>query len=436
MNKQLFHLCNIPKASAFRLNGIPAQAFLRRGELEVRCKATVHWDVTRELRAVLLDEGDTLVPLLKHCGPVPGSLALEFKDPLLFNWQMSFPDLFVARINSSHCRNKLPQCSVEFYQPLKDVLLKSPSPQTVVNYRYWLPNFIFNGTTQLGRYRKKSIGDSFVVQHNKKELKFRQVADHKKIADRLKNREIHSAITSVIEIQNVMGKEHEKMEKEIPLICQLIEAFYGLKIRPLARAGYDKQGKMQELLFYRMGVSSFGQGEPKLMGNKIDKLLWENFLEGILPGFLAGADKHQLPVACWQMVEARRLCVPSCMAVLFMSLESMATAYLQEIGANIGWTTPIDHKLNLCNKELHCFPKRLTKELEDIRKKLRNPLFHQGRTEKSSTSENWKLNHDLFDACAALMASICNYRGKIGYTCADWRGITVDEYAAGVTQNI
>lgn len=430
LNPKHLKLHNIPVASSFRLNSLPGHVVIKDETNRAECEATVNWDIMGNLEIRAFAEGDDLTPWMNR-HQAPGTARMVLTCQHLDVWSVMFSPLSIAGCESKQRKGETQKQSLLLSQPPADVKIAAPETYKCRHYRYWVPNFLFDGTTQLGKYRNRGMLDSFSFNAKGREYAFRHVADYKKIETKLKSTRSGSFITDVLEVHDVEPETENDLENDVRLLFHLMEAIYGLKIRPVVRAGYDKEENLTELLFYRTHAEAFRQPFPEFMANRMNVIGWPEFLQGILPGYFDNADKLGLTTACWQMVEARKLCVPSCMALLLMALENMATAYLNDADKGVKWDVPIDHKLNRCNKSLRCFPRRFTKELPSIRQSLRNPLFHQGHTGRGITKQTIRLKDDLFDACIALLAAICGFRGKISFICATWDGITLDEYAAG-----
>jgi len=282
MNASLLKLGNIPKASAFRLRNVAGRAVLRHAETETTGQAKVSWLPNQDLTVEVTAEGDVLAPWC-GIGDQPGTLEVTLESRHLDGWSLTFGQLCVTRTAAQSPIGAGRSRSIHFAQPVENVLMSARGADSPTHFRYWVPNFPFDGTDQLGRYRNRGMLDAFTFDHAGQSFAFRQVADRDPVGQHLREGRFPAAITCVLEAKDVT--DISRLEETVRAVSTIMEAYEGSRIRPLVRAGYNPAGRLVQLLFYRAGTIRFQRCQA-LAANRMNVITWKELIEGMLPGFL------------------------------------------------------------------------------------------------------------------------------------------------------
>jgi hypothetical protein len=437
MDRRLLKLGNLPNASGFRLRNVLAEGIVVQTATErsVECQMHIGWDAGKWMQFACAKPGDDLLPFYTHLWKWEVDVSATILSGVFQGWCLSTScakaktgrlsnDIHRGR-NVSVTYEHAPHQYVHLYPPKG----KEPEKKNDILV-YWLPNFIFDGLIETSQFRKKRILDGFRFIYGKNQIVFRQIADRKEVVERLKAKTLASTITAVMEVRGTLCLNASFRTAFERSLFSLVEAMEGCRVRPVAMARYSSEGRLKSIA-WRPDHAADYYPHRFLVANRPGTCSWSGFLATALPGFMKYRKKMGLPSACWQMVEARSsLCVPSSLAILLMCLENLSARYLHSQGVSMK-RAPLEHKLNRTHKTLKCFPKWFRRSLGESREDIRNPLFHEGRTDEQRFQKLMEYRLQLLNACAAMLCAICDYRGPIVF--ADLRRgqrvMTIDEYA-------
>jgi hypothetical protein len=421
MHKKHLTLGNLPKSNAFAVKDLPAKVKVTHlaDNHKVHCALKMQWHPSRRLQLVCQDSGEALKPFEKL--GTKARIEGEITDGALAGWRFLAPVAHSRRSQFSWKRGSPIQRQVWFVQePQTYVELIAPAceeePAQDDVLCYWIPGFSFQGVLETSKLRKRKRLDGFRFSVDGNEFIFRQLPDHKEVADLFENSDILCAITTVMEARGPICRQSNPDGEAIGCLFSLISALWGFWVHPLACARYQSDKKLKRLTFFprsgrphhphRSFINVFVRDQRLVSG-------WPEYLETTLPNFIRMQKDMKLRSICRQLVEAQYgVVVETRVSILLMCLEQICTRYLVGKGMNI-LTAPLQDKANHCNKDLRCLSKGFRKQLPTFRNNLRNALFHEGATYESDTMKLYGISLEMLNASILLLSAVCGYRGDL-----------------------